>query len=59
MCEGKKVVHDLEKLMGAWDFICLDARGRSVGLLAGWKSKSFHCTNSLAFFSGLGTVFFS
>jgi hypothetical protein len=53
------VVHDLEKLMGAWDFICLDARGRSVELLAGWKSKSFHCTNSLAFLSGLGTVFFS
>ena len=52
------MVHDLEKLMGALDFICLDARGKSVGLVAGWKSKGFHCTGSLAFFSGLGSVFF-
>jgi hypothetical protein len=58
MCEGKKVVHYLEKLMEAWDCICLDASSRSVGLVAGWKSKGFHCTNSMAFFSGLGTVFF-
>ena len=36
----------LLKLLPGWDFIFLDARGRSGGLATGWKLTSFQLANS-------------
>ena len=41
MIEGCVLVKDLELLIHGWQFISMDAKGRSRGFLLGWKSRNF------------------
>ena len=41
MIEGCVLVQDLEHLIHGWQFISVDAKGRSGGLILGWKSCNF------------------
>eukprot|EP01018_Ginkgo_biloba_P039380 Gb_12932 [translate_table: standard] len=45
LCVGDKILGTLESLLGGWVFICVDARGRSGGLIT-----VFYCSNSWFFF---------
>jgi exonuclease III len=43
------VVPLLEKLFKGWNFIGLDAKGRSGGLAMGWRSKVYQASKLLGF----------
>jgi exonuclease III len=47
----------LTSLLSGWFFLGLDARGRSSGLVIGWRSRSIKLLNSWAFDSCLGGDF--
>ena len=59
MIEGCVLVKDLELLIHGWQFISVDAKGRSGGLLLGWKSCKFLFQNAWAMTSGLCAVLHS
>jgi hypothetical protein len=42
-----------------WEFLFLDAKGRSRGLITTIRSRSFMCTNCWSFDSGLGVDLYS
>ena len=46
MCEGCMLVKDLELMLNGWQFVSVDARGRSRGLLVGWKTRNFLLLNA-------------
>ena len=56
---GHVLVVELENLLKGWTFISLDARGKSGGLLSGWKSRFFHLLNAWGVGSGLCASVFS
>ena len=37
---------ELESLTSGWTFLSVDARGKSGGLLLGWRSRFFHLLNA-------------
>ena len=53
MGDGVVIVRDLEAMMNGWNFISVDARGKSGGLLLGWRNSMFHLINAWAMGSGL------
>ena len=59
MGNGHILVVELENLLKGWTFISLDARGKSGGLLLGWKSRFFHLLNAWGVGSGLCASIFS
>jgi hypothetical protein len=59
MTNRERVVHELSKILGSWEFSYIDAKGRLGGNITGWKKGSFSYTNSWDFSSGLGTSLFS
>ena len=59
MIEGCGLVQDLELLTHGWQFISVDAMGRSGGLILGWKSCNFLFHNAWAMKAGLCAVLFS
>ena len=59
MIEGCSLVQELEHLIHGWQFISVDAMGRSGGLILGWKSCNFLFHNAWAMKVGLFAVLFS
>ena len=58
MIEGGVLVQDLELMIHGWQFISVDAMGRSCGLIVGWKSCNFLFLNAWALKAGLCAVLF-
>ena len=56
---GHMLVVDLESMLKGWDFLSLDACGKSGGLLLGWRSIFFHLLNAWDVASGLCVSLFS
>ena len=46
MCEGCILVKDMELLLNGWQFVSVDAKGRSRGLLLGWRTRNFLLLNA-------------
>ena len=59
MIEGYVLVQELEHMIHGWQFISVDAMGRSGGLILGWKSCNFLFHNAWAMKVGLCAVLFS
>ena len=59
MCDGDVLVKDMELLIKGWQFIYVDAMGKSRGLLIGWRSRNFLLMNAWAMQSGLCAVLHS
>jgi hypothetical protein len=59
MIVGSKAVDSFTKSFPDWDFLALDASGKSSGILTGWRKSSLKLLNSWASPSVLGTHFFS
>jgi hypothetical protein len=36
--DGIKIIHELSKILGNWDFSDIDSIGRSWGNIAGWEN---------------------
>jgi hypothetical protein len=49
----------LEKLFVGWEFLFLDAKGRSRGLITTNRSRAFMCINCWSFELGLGVDLYS
>ena len=58
MIEGDVLVQDLELMINGWQFISVDAMGRSGGLIVGWKSCNFLFITAWALKAGLCAVLF-
>ena len=56
MCDGCVLVKELESMFKEWQFISVDSKGRSRGLLVGWRTRNFLLVNAWAFPSGLCAV---
>ena len=52
MGNGILFADELESMLRGWNFLSLDARGKSGGLLLGWRSRFFHLLNAW----GVGSV---
>ena len=50
---GHLLVAELETMLKGWTFLSLNARGKSGGLLLGWRSRFFHLLNGCGVGSGL------
>ena len=59
MGDGVMFAGELESIMIGWTFLSLDARGKSRGLLLGWRSRMFHLVNAWVVGSGLCVSLFS
>ena len=59
MCEGCMLVKDLELTLNGLQFVSIDARGRSRGLLLGWRTHNFLLLNAWAMTFGLCVVLHS
>ena len=59
MGDGKSLAGEMESLLFGWDFISLDAKGRSGGLLLGWRLRHFHFLSAWAMASGLFVSLFA
>ena len=53
MGDGQVIAGELEVLLAGWNFISVDAKGRSGGLLLGWRTRLFHFISTWAVESGL------
>ena len=59
MSDGSILVSELEVMFKDWKFVSVDAKGKSRGLLLGWKHQQFHLLNARAVCSGLCVKLFS
>ena len=59
MCEGCLLVKDMELLLKGWQFVSVDAKGKSGGLLLRWRTRNFLLLNAWAMPSGLCVVLHS
>ena len=59
MGDSDSVQLALFSLLLGWDFLALDARGRSGGLATGWQKISYRVSNSWGCSSCLGVDIFS
>ena len=59
MYDGCVLVKEMEIIIKGSQFISLDAKGRSGGLLLGWRSHKFLLPNAWAMTSGLCVVLHS
>ena len=59
MCDGSLLVNALEIMLKEWKFVSVDAKGRSGGLLLGWRYRHLHMLNAWACCSGLCVSLFS
>ena len=48
MFDGCVLVKEMELMLKDWQFISVDAKGRSGGLLLGWRSPKFLLLNAWA-----------
>ena len=42
MGDGHVIAGEMEVLLSDWNFISVDAKGRSMGLLLGWRTRLFN-----------------
>ena len=59
MGNGNLFVNELESMLSGWTFLSMDARGKSRGLLLGWRSRFFHLLNAWGVGSGPCVSLFS
>ena len=59
MCESCMLVKDMELMLKGWQFVSVDARGGSKGLLLGWRTRNFLLLNAWAMTFGLCAVMYS
>ena len=59
MCDGSILVGELELLLIYWNFVSVDAKGRSGVLLLGWRTRNFQLLNAWALCSGLCAILYS
>ena len=59
MSDGSILVSELEVMFKEWKFVSVDAKGKSRGLLLGWKFRQFHLLNVWVVCSGLCVKIFS
>ena len=59
MCDGSFLVTALESMLKEWNFVFIDAKGRSGGLLLGWRFRHLLLLNAWACYSGLCVLLFS
>jgi exonuclease III len=43
---SEAIKESLQSLLPGWEFMTMDAKGRSEGLATGWRSASCHLSNS-------------
>ena len=53
MCGGELLVSKMESMNHGWKFLSVDAKGKSRGLLLGWRMRPFHLINAWDFGSSL------
>ena len=53
MGDGLSLAGEMESLLSGWVFISLDAKGKSGGLLLGWRIRHFQFLSAWAVDSGL------
>ena len=41
MGDGQILIGEMESLLNGWDFVSVDAKGKSGGLLLGWRARHF------------------
>ena len=59
MGDGGLFVGNMEILLPGWNFCSVDAKGKSGGLLVGWKNRFLFFLNSSAMESGLSVALYS
>ena len=59
MGDGVLFAGNMELLLPGWTFCSVDAKGKSGGLLVGWKNRFFFFLNSRAMESGLSVALYS
>ena len=59
MFDGCILVKEMELLLKGWQFVSVDAKGRSGGLLLGWRTCNFLLLNAWATTFGLCVVLHS
>ena len=59
MCDGCILVREMELLLKHWQFVSVDAKGRSGGLLLGWRTHNFLVLNAWAMTSSICVVLHS
>ena len=57
--EGSILVGNLEIMLKDWKFVSVDAKGKSGGLLLGWRYRHFHLLNAWEMCSGLCVTLYS
>jgi len=50
--EEYRLIFELKKTLGGWEFLTLDSKGFSMGLIIGWN-QNISLINSLSIHSGL------
>jgi len=58
MMDGDLVVKLISSSFPGWNFIGMDASGKSSGLIISWRIDSLQLTHSWAMPTVLGTIFF-
>ena len=59
MGNGLCLATEMELILPGWIFISLDAKGKSGGLLIGWRKRIFNLVNAWAMESGLSASLYS
>ena len=59
MGDGVSLASSLELLLHGWTFCSVDAKGKSRGLLLGWRNRVLHFLNSWAMDLGLYVALYS
>ena len=59
MGNGLCLAAEMESMLAGWIFISLDAKGKSGGLLIGWRKRLFNLVNAWAMESGLSASLYS
>jgi hypothetical protein len=54
MGKGGKLCLELDKILGGWDFISSNSRGRSGGLISRWRTRFLKCTRYASVYSRAG-----
>ena len=46
MCGGDILVSEMESMINGWKFLSVDAKGKSGGLILGWRIRQFQLVNA-------------
>ena len=59
MGDGKVIAAEMEPLLNGWFFVSVDTKGKSGGLLVGWRTRQFQFLNVSVVVSGLCASLYS